>query len=177
MKKIILFILVASAVSCKNTSQKETRKNEVATNETTVEKPSYPYSIKNPDNWSIGSTANTMVALTLLKKWEEGKMDESAAYFADTINLKFDGLDKNMPRDSVKNMLGGWWNSYKAVDIKMEDWESVISKDKSEEWVTIWYTEHWETKNGVKDSAAMVNDFKLSNGKIVKLDEYTRKLH
>lgn len=69
------------------------------------------------------------------------------------------------------------WNSYKAVDIKMEDWESVISKDKSEEWVTIWYTEHWETKNGVKDSAAMVNDFKLSNGKIVKLDEYTRKLH
>lgn len=118
MKKIILFILVASAVSCKNTSQKGTRKNEVATNETTVEKPCYPYSIKNPDNWSIGSTANTMVALTLLKKWEEGKMDESAAYFADTVNLKFDGLDKNMPRDSVKNMLGGCGIAIKLLILK-----------------------------------------------------------
>lgn len=177
MKKIVLFFIVASALSCNNASQKESGKNEMVTTETTEQKPSYPYSIKNPDNWLVGSTANTMVALSSLKKWEEGKIDESAAYFADTVNLKFDGLDKTMSRDSVKNMLGGLWNSYKTVDIRMEDWESVISKDKTEEWVTIWYTEHWETKQGVKDSAAIINDFKIVNGKIAKLDEYSRKLH
>ncbi len=177
MKKIVLFFIVASAVGCNNAPEKETTKNEVATTDTMAEKPNYPYSIKNPDNWLVGSPANTMIALSSLKKWEEGKMDESAAYFADTVNLKFDGLDKTMPRDSVKSMLAGLWNTYKTVDIRMEDWESVISKDKSEEWVTIWYTEHWETKNGVKDSAALINNFKIVNGKIVKLDEYTRKLN
>lgn len=82
-----------------------------------------------------------------------------------------------MPRDSVKAILGGWWNGYKTARIVMRDWESVISKDKSEEWVTLWYTEHWETKAGVKDSAAFVNDMRLKNGKIISLNEYTRRLH
>ncbi len=177
MKKNILFVIIAFAASCNNASQKETSKSEMASTDTNAEKPNYPYTIKNPDNWMVGSTANTMVALSSLKNWENGKMDESAAYFADTVNLKFDGFDKTMPRDSVKDMLGGLWNSYKTVDIRMEDWESVISKDKLEEWVTVWYTEHWETKNAVKDSASFINDFKMVNGKIVKLDEYTRKLH
>jgi len=82
-----------------------------------------------------------------------------------------------MPRDSVKAMLGGLWNIYKTARIDMRDWESVISKDKSEEWVTLWYTEHWETKAGVKDSAALINDINLKNGKIIGLNEYTRKFH
>ncbi|MDQ6889125.1 MAG: hypothetical protein M3Z56_02435 [Bacteroidota bacterium] len=59
----------------------------------------------------------------------------------------------------------------------MQDWESVISKDKSEEWVTIWYRQKWEDMNGRKDSTDVVNDLKLKNGKIMRLDEYTRKLH
>ncbi len=59
----------------------------------------------------------------------------------------------------------------------MEDWESVISKDKSEELVTLWYNYNTDTKAGVKDSVDVVNDMKFKDGKIVRLDQYTRKLH
>jgi ketosteroid isomerase-like protein len=59
----------------------------------------------------------------------------------------------------------------------MTDWESVISTDKKEEWVTVWYTQHWETKKGEKDSSAIINDMRLKDGKIIRLNEYTRKLH
>jgi hypothetical protein len=63
------------------------------------------------------------------------------------------------------------------MDIKMEDWESVISKDKNEEYVTLWYKQINEDMNGKKDSFDLVNDLKLKNGKIIQLSEYTRKLH
>lgn len=63
------------------------------------------------------------------------------------------------------------------MEVKMDDWESVISKNKKEEWVTLWYRQKWEDMNGRKDSADIIDDLKLKDGKIVRLDEYTRKLH
>jgi hypothetical protein len=59
----------------------------------------------------------------------------------------------------------------------MYDWESVISKDKSEEWVTLWYSQKWETPKGAKDSTDVIDDLQLKNGKIIRLSEYTRKTH
>ncbi len=170
MKKIIFFLLTVIAVAC----EPGTPKNEAAKNAGAV---NYAYTIKNPDYWEIGSTANTAIALNALKAWELGKMDSSISFFGDSVQVMFDGLDKKLPKDSVKVMFSGLWNSYKSVSIKMDDWESVISKDKTEEWVTIWYKQLWETKEGIKDSSAIINDFNIKNGKIVKLSEYTRKLH
>jgi hypothetical protein len=59
----------------------------------------------------------------------------------------------------------------------MDDWESVISKDKKDEWVTLWYRQKWEDNKGKSDSSDIVNDLKMKDGKIIRLDEYTRKLH
>jgi hypothetical protein len=137
----------------------------------------YAYTIEHPDNWEVGSTANTAVALNALKAWEDGKLDESLKYFGDSVRLQFDGLNKKLSNDTVKVILTNARNNYKTVKVKMYDWESVISKDKSEEWVTVWYTQSWETNKGVKDSVDVINDLQLKNGKIVRLSEYTRKLH
>ncbi len=63
------------------------------------------------------------------------------------------------------------------MNIKMDDWESVTSKDKKDEWVTMWYRQRWEDNKGIKDSVDVVNDLKMKDGKIIRLDEYTRKLH
>jgi ketosteroid isomerase-like protein len=82
-----------------------------------------------------------------------------------------------MSADSVKAMFTTWRNGFKTVDVKMEDWESVISKDKKQEWVTLWYTQKWEDTKGKKDSAAYIDDLQMKDGKIVRLDEYTRKMH
>lgn len=137
----------------------------------------YPYTIEHPDNWEVGSTANTMSALKALKAWEEGKMDESVKYFADSIRLQFDGLDKKVSNDSLKAFFAGGYNDYKTVKVRMTDFESVISKDKSDEWVTAWYTQSWETKAGIQDSMSVINDLQFKDGKIIRLAEHTRKLH
>lgn len=179
MKRMLFVVLIVIAFSCNNggTSSTETKKDDAASTSTAESTPNYPYTIQHPDNWDIGSKANTMTALSALKAWEQGKMDESISYFADSVRAQFDALDKKMPNDSLKAMFSGLWNTYKTIHIEMNDWESVISKDKSEEWVTLWYKQHTEMKNGVKDSASIINDIQLKNGKIIQLVEYTRKLH
>ena len=53
----------------------------------------------------------------------------------------------------------------------MQDWVSVISKDKKSEWVTLWYKQKWIDDKGKADSANMVNDAKFINGKITIFDE------
>ena len=63
------------------------------------------------------------------------------------------------------------------MNVKMDDWESVSSNDKKEEWVTLWYRQSWEDTKGKKDSADIIDDMNIKNGKIIRLDEYTRKLH
>lgn len=179
MKGLILFFLIVMAWSCNNdsTASKDATKESTGATANTAATPNYPYTIDHPDNWEIGSTANTNTVLSSLKAWENGKMDEAAGYFADSVQAMFDGLDKKMSRDSLKAMFTAQYNMYKNVHVKMEDWESVISKDKSEEWVTIWYKQHWENKKGEKDSLSIIDDAQLKNGKIIRLVEYSRKLH
>jgi hypothetical protein len=174
MKQLLFFFVVGIACSCNNAGMKDAVKDTAASSTTTT---TYPYTIEHPDNWVEGSTANTMTALKALKAWEIGKVDESVKYFADSVHVQFDAFDKKLSNDSLKAMFTASRGEYKSMDIKMFDWESVVSKDKKEEWVTLWYTEHWETNKGVKDSAALINDLQLKDGKIVRLDEYTRKLH
>jgi len=82
-----------------------------------------------------------------------------------------------MSNDSLKAMLTAVWNGSKNVSIKMRDWESVIAKDKTQEWVTLWYTQYSDNAKGVKDSVAVIDDIQIKNGKISQLDEYTRKFH
>jgi hypothetical protein len=47
----------------------------------------------------------------------------------------------------------------------------VISKDKKDEFVTIWYYQTRTDKKGVTDSMGLINDMKIVNGKIVELDD------
>lgn len=177
MKQLFLFFMAGIALSCNNqdTSSKDTMPD--ADHKTTASATNYPYTIEHPDNWEIGNSSNTMTALNSLKAWEEGNVDESLQYFADTIHVQFDGLDKHMSNDSLKAMFASGWNEFKNVDIKMTDWESVVSKDKQEEWVTLWYTQQWEMKKGAIDSVAVVNDFEFKDGKIIRIVEYRRQLH
>lgn len=179
MKKLVLFFLTGIIISSCNdqgSASKEVVKDS-ASAEPVAPKMNYPYTIDQPDNWEMGSPDNTMVALSALKAFENGNVAESMKYFGDSIHLQFDGFDKTLSADSAKAMFTSLRSGYKSMDVKMNDWESVISKDKKEEWVTIWYRQKWEDTKGKKDSADFIDDLKLKDGKIVRLDEYTRKLH
>lgn len=175
---MVFFCTGFALASCNNagTETKEAMKDSTSSASPAVAL-NYPYTIEHPDNWEMGSNENTMAALNALKAFENGNIDESMKYFGDSVQVQFDGLDKTMSNDSLKTMFAAARNGMKSLKIEMQDWESVVSKDKTKEWVTFWYREKWEDTKGKTDSADFINDLQLKNGKIVRLDEYTRKLH
>ncbi len=168
MKKIFIPVLLCLLVAgCKN----------AATNETaTASKAAYAYTIDKPDNWEIGSSQNTAVALASLKAIEDNKIDECLGYFADSVVWKFDNMNSKISKDSLKSILLGFRNQINSISIKMGDFVSNISKDKKDEWVTMWYDQTVTDKTGMSVTKALINDVKLEKGKIVEIDEATRLL-
>jgi len=166
-----LFTACNSAGTSPNEAQKDS--TSVSTN---IQPMNYPYTIDHPDNWEIGSQQNTMIALASLKAWENKNIGDAVKFFADSVHIRFDGIDQKVSNDTLKSMITPSPMT-KNYSIKMQDWESVISKDKTEEYVTLWYREYKENTNGKKDSMDVVNDLKMKDGKIIGLDQYIRRLH
>lgn len=134
----------------------------------------YAYKIDHPDNWVPGDPNNTKIVLQGLKDYENGNIEEAVKAFADTVDFRADGFIGRMSNDSLKSFLKEGRSAYKTLKIDMRDWESVKSKDGSEEYVSLWYNQTWEEKNGMKDSASVMDDLKMKNGKIIELDEKIR---
>jgi hypothetical protein len=161
---LIIALTVTSIFSCKNAEEKA----EATANVT------YPYSLEKPDNWDIGSKENTLLVMNALKAFEDNKVEDCLSYFADTVRWRADYMDQTLSKDSLRTAMTNLRNSIQGIQVKMGDFESVISKDKKDEWVTLWYTEIVTDKTGKTDSLAMVNDIKVSKGKIVELNESIR---
>ena len=170
-KLLILSFIMYLGSSCTTPAEKPVEKTISAD----PAKPMYSYTIKKPDNWDMnGSSKNTEVAFNALKAFEEHKIDESLSYFGDSVLWKADYMEAKLSKDSLKSIFNSIWNETASLKIEMHDFESVISKDKKDEFVTIWYDQHTTDKKGKKDSLSLINDMKVVNGKIVELDEYIR---
>ena len=175
MKKVIFFSLVIfSLASCKDdasTTKTDSKDSTVAATDSI----NYPYTIKNPDGWVPGDRQHTLNVLKSIKAFETGNIDECVSYFADSVRLRFDELDQKVSKDSLTAMFKRWRGADKSVSIKMYDWESVKNKFSNEEYVSLWYDQAWEDNSGKKDSVSVMDDLKIEKGKIVELDEKTRK--
>jgi len=137
------------------------------------EKIDYAYTPKDhqPDNWDRGDQKNVALVLNSLKAWADGNIDESLKDFADSVAVAWDGFDSKVSKDTLRV----WFKHDYTVQIKMDDYEAVTSKDKKDNWVSLWYTEIHTDKNGKVDSVFNMDDLKIDNGKIVVLDQKTRK--
>lgn len=165
MRKLLTIAVMATIIfSCKNAEDKKEVTSDIT----------YPYSLEKPDNWDIGSKENTLLVMNALKAFEDNKVEDCLSYFADTVRWRADYMDQTLSKDSLRVAMTNLRNSIQAVQVKMGDFESVISKDKKDEWVTLWYTEIVTDKTGKTDSLAMVNDIKVSKGKIIELNESVR---
>jgi hypothetical protein len=106
-----------------------------------------------------------------LKAWETNNIAECVSYFGDSCDLRFDNFQAVLPHDSLANFLAAGRAGYTSIKVEMSDWESVISKDKKDQWVTLWYKQTVTDKEGKTETLGVVNDAKIVNGKIVVLDE------
>lgn len=169
MKKMIFYAAVLLFAACNN---KKT-KNTDAAGTSAAAPADMPYTMEKPyRDWQPGDPKNAVTVAKMLKAWETKNVDECASYFADSSLMVFDNYRGKLSMDSLKTFLAGSLADYASVKIKLEDWESVTSGDKSEEWVSVWYTQSWVDKKGVADSVNVIDDAKLENGKITVFSEY-----
>jgi hypothetical protein len=132
---------------------------KAATDATAPATPKYPYTIKHPDYWDMDTShTNTMTALTALKSFEKLDTATMKKCFADSIDFKYDNGDFKGTNAQFMKTAVEMSGMMKNMKVDMKDWEAVVSKDKKEEWVTIWYTQKWTDPKGVTDSAEYIDD-------------------
>jgi hypothetical protein len=135
-----------------------------------------PYQVERMPDWEIASNENTAIAMAALKSFETNDTSKIRSLVADSIEFYSDNEKFKGTRDSFVTMLANYRNGYDNVAIKMHDYESVKSKNRNEEWVSLWYTETYTDKKGKVDSFMTMDDIRIENGKIKVIDTKGRKL-
>jgi hypothetical protein len=174
MKKLLLISCIALfAISCNNNDSKDAKPGDsTKMADTKMDTPEMPYKLDRPyQNWQTGNPQHALNVMKSLKAFENGDIAAAVSAFGDTVELRFDHYFDKLSNDSLKKMFTQQRADYTSIVVKMNDWESVISADKKEEWVTLWYKQIQTDKKGKTDSLGVVDDAKIVNGKIVLLDE------
>ena len=173
MKQFIVFFCLAFMFTACNNA--ETKSADAATTDAApaaAAEVTLPYTLSAPHKgWSIGNNENVAAAMAGLKAFVDKDYAALAAGTGDSIQLDFDYYQAKLSRDSAMKFFTDARNMYSDLTVTMHDYVSVISADKKTEWVTLWYKQNWKDAKGVADSANVVNDIRMENGKMVQLDE------
>ena len=175
MKKIFLLLLPASLLfACNN----ESATAETTSSDTTATKEAVnlPYAVDRTPDWEIGDNSNVAIAMNTLKGFEQNDMAAVASNLADSVEFYSDGFAFKGTRDSLIQVMTKYRNSYDTIIIRMQDYESVKSKNRGEEWVGLWYTETVTPKGGKTDSTMTMDDIKIVGGKVALIDSKIRHL-
>jgi uncharacterized protein YcfL len=182
MKNFIFFACILFfVVSCNTKNEKTGTMGSDSTTmadekmAATTDNLDYPYTLETPyHDWQMGDKKHAVTVMKALKAYETNNIPESMRYFADSVELRFDNYHQKLSRDSLATLFAAGRNQNANVTVRLDDWESVISKDKNEEWVTLWYRQTWTDKKGKTDSMSVINDARIINGKIAVLEEALR---
>lgn len=170
---IVITCLAVVLASCNNAATKEGGTDSSGTKTTSGKEVTLPYTLEKPyKNWQIGSTENVAAAMGALKAFVDKDYAKLGSSIGDSIDLRFDYFQGKFTRDSAIKLFTAQRNTYTDLTINMYDYESVISADKKDEWVTIWYKQSWKNDKGVADSLAIIDDCKMKDGKMIELDEH-----
>jgi len=176
MKQAFPLVFVAALLFACNSSDTKTT-DEPKTSDTKVAAMStndLAYPVKEWGDWQPGSMDNLKMVLDALKKYETGDVDACMNAFADSVHLSFEGLEGKFTKDSVTKMFKGSRSNMKTYEVRMDDYETVKSKDGKQEYVSMWYSEKWQDQKGKWDSIEVMDDLTIVNGKIASINEKTR---
>jgi hypothetical protein len=173
MKQLIVIICLGIAfASCNNAGTKGSSGSDSTANKPAAEV-TLPYKLDKPyKNWQIGSNENVAAAMGSLKAFVDKDFTALGASIGDSLEVRFDYYHATLSRDSALKMFTTQRPMYSDLTINMYDYESVISADKKDEWVTMWYKQSWKNEKGVADSLSIIDDCKMKGGKMIELDEH-----
>ena len=181
MKKIFILLLPASllfACNANDSTVKGTSDSTGTTKPTTTEteKVSLPFTMTRTPDWEMNTLPNVATAMNTLKAFVDNDMTGIQQYLADSVEFYTDNIAFKGTKDSLVKFFTPYRNSMDSIGIRMHDYESVKSKSRGEEWVGMWYTETHYQKGGKVDSAMVMDDIKIVNGKVAIIDSKARGL-
>lgn len=169
---MLITCLALMLASCDNAKKDDKDSGLTKTEDVSTAEVKLPIPLEKPyRNWQIGSTENVVAAMNSLKSFIDKDFTAMEGTIGDSVYFDFDNYQAKLSHDSAMNMFKSMRPQYNDLKVTMYDYVSVISGDKSEEWVTFWYKQWWKNDKGVADSMNVVNDIKLKNGKMIELDE------
>ena len=178
MRKFILFIFSSVLfTACNNTATTTAATKDSSKMDTTapvMERIDLVYITEKPSDWVPGDPQHAAMVMKALKGFETGNLNDTKQYFADSVAFIADYYKFKGPRDSLISEFNKDRARYKQVVITMHDWESVKSKARGEEYVTMWYTQKSTDMKGKADSANYTDDVKIVNGKIAGINSKTQ---
>src|SRR5215203_4310454 len=157
MKHLLILAFAAfTLVSCNDKAATATTETKPADSTTTVEAPAetlnYAYTLEKPyRDWQPGDKNHAVMVMKSLKAYEDGDIGGCVTAFGDSVSLRFDRFFARVSNDSLKKIFTASRGNLTSQKVQMHDWESVISKDKKDEYVTLWYKEVNTDKKGKID--------------------------
>ncbi len=170
-KAMVLSIAFALCISCNDADKTTT---EATKDSTATGSASLPYTLKEKPDWERGNDNNVTVAMNALKGFETGDIDNTRQYFVDSAEFRGDYWHFKGTADSLMKEFKKFRSNYSNYTIRMEDYESVKSKNNGDEYVSLWYMETFTDKKGKVDSVFVMDDLKIVNGKIATIDSKVR---
>jgi hypothetical protein len=177
MRNVRLFMFLSSVAYCSacNGPVSDTKEDIKASEDLANEKVKFPFVRTNNTEWEINKDdANTITVLNVLKAIESKNFQVIGDATADSIESDIDGVKFNGTKAQMMKANKDFFATLKTIRIEPQDWLSVINKDKSQEWVRVWYTQYLENLKGKRDSLNVFNDIKIKNGKITVWNEYVQ---
>ena len=175
MKKIFFFLLLVTAIVACNNAPIETDPEEAKRDSLeNAQRTSMPYNVPNQPDWERGSIENVAIAMRALKAYETADINAMQQLIADSVEFHTDNFSFEGTRDSLVSLLKSGRARYDSMAITMHDYESVKSKKRGEEWVSLWYTK--TQKGSSVDSFMVMDDMKIVGGKVAEVDSKARRL-
>jgi hypothetical protein len=175
MKKILLLLLPAVILFACNNEKTDT---EIATSDMTEKKENLnlPYTLDRTPDWEKGDNANVAIAMNTLRAFEVNDMKAIQQYLADSVEFYADNMSFKGSKDSLVKLFTNHRNGFASINVRMQDYESVRSKNRGEDWVSLWYTETSKPNGGKTDSIMVMDDIRIVNGKVAVIDSKMRRL-
>jgi hypothetical protein len=168
MRKLLFLIIPVAAGIALLTSCKDQAKTAASTT-AKADSVAMPYKATYSSSFTISDNAkNEQNVLQSYKDWEDNKIGNAPAYFADTVSWAFaDGSHYQMKRDSMVKFFQKHRDSLSSSKIDLIAAINLHSTDKNADWVCVWYRQTDTFKSGKVDSAYYEDDNNVVNGKIV----------
>jgi hypothetical protein len=169
-------ILIFSCLVFLGCGSEETKQEEAVTeNKPEKEVLVYPYKAKTSLNWVPGDEKNAVLVLESFKKYHDGDVKGTFAYFADSVEFISDRFYYKGNKDKLEGLITKVRANDATLSFEPDGWSTLYYPDQDDTWVTVWGMQRWTDKKGIADSAYIKNDFVVKKGKITKVDEKWRQ--